>query len=134
MLVVWQWMRDIGPDAVTPSPLPPMERPALNDLNEMGIAKEGNVGWCRHVQVTQLLSMAKSDKPVMEFQTATDVGKFPTKCTVAYELAVSVLRYYPRSSVSHRSLFLDTISRPNETMGHRNGVPQSSERARRQWG
>jgi len=45
MLVVWQWMRDIGPDAVTPSPpLPPMERPVLNDLKEMGIAKEGNVG------------------------------------------------------------------------------------------
>jgi hypothetical protein len=38
-------------------------------------------GWradrCQHVQVSELLSMENCDKAVMEFQAATDIGKFP---------------------------------------------------------
>ena len=41
-------------------------------------------GWrasrCRHVQVSELLSMEKCDKAVMDFLRATDIGKFPPKC------------------------------------------------------
>jgi hypothetical protein len=32
------------------------------------------------VQVSELLSMEKCDKAVMDFLRATDIGKFPPKC------------------------------------------------------
>ena len=36
-------------------------------------------GRCRHVQVSELLSMEKCDKAVMDFLVTTNVGKFPPK-------------------------------------------------------
>jgi hypothetical protein len=33
------------------------------------------------VQVSELLSMEKYDKAVMDFLIATDIGKFPPKCS-----------------------------------------------------
>jgi len=37
------------------------------------------VGRCRHVQVSELFSMWKCDKAVLEFLATTDVGKFPPR-------------------------------------------------------
>jgi len=45
----------------------------------VGKATGWRAGRCRHVQVSELLSMEKCDKAVMDFLGATDVGKFPSK-------------------------------------------------------
>jgi hypothetical protein len=37
------------------------------------------VGRCRHVKVSELLSIEKCDQAVMDFLAATNVGKFPPK-------------------------------------------------------
>jgi hypothetical protein len=44
---------------------------------EVGNATGWRAGRCRHVQVSELLSMEKCDKAVMDFLATTDVGKFP---------------------------------------------------------
>ena len=36
-------------------------------------------GRCRHVQVSELLSMELCDEAVVDFLVATEVGKFPPK-------------------------------------------------------
>jgi hypothetical protein len=46
---------------------------------EVGKATGWRAGRCRHVQVSELLSMEKCDKAVMDFLIATDIGKFPPK-------------------------------------------------------
>jgi len=46
---------------------------------EVGKATGWRTGRCRHVQVSELLSMEKCDKAVMDFLAATDVRKFPPK-------------------------------------------------------
>jgi len=46
---------------------------------EVGKGTGWRAGTCRHVQVSDLLSMEKSNKAVMDFLVATDVGKFPPK-------------------------------------------------------
>jgi hypothetical protein len=46
---------------------------------EVGKATGWRAGRCRHVPVSELLSMEKCDKAVMDFLAATDVGKFPSK-------------------------------------------------------
>jgi len=46
---------------------------------EVGKAMGWRAGRCRHVQVSELLSMAKCDKAVMDFRIATDIRKFPPK-------------------------------------------------------
>ena len=46
---------------------------------EMGRATGWRAGRCRHVQVSQLLSVQKCDKAVMDFLAATDIGRFPLK-------------------------------------------------------
>jgi len=45
----------------------------------VGKAMGWRAGRCRHVQVSELLSMEKCDKAVMDLLVATDVGKFPPK-------------------------------------------------------
>ena len=45
----------------------------------VGKATGRKVGRCRHVQVSELFSIEECDQAVMEFQTATEVGKFPPK-------------------------------------------------------
>jgi len=44
---------------------------------KVGKATGWRAGRCRHVQVSELLSVEKCDKAVMDFLAATDVGKFP---------------------------------------------------------
>jgi hypothetical protein len=46
---------------------------------EVGKSTGWRAGRCRHVHVSELLSMEKCDKAVMDFLAATDVGKFPPK-------------------------------------------------------
>jgi len=46
---------------------------------EVGKATGWRAGRCRHLQVSELLSMEKCDKAVMDFLAATEVGKFPPK-------------------------------------------------------
>jgi len=46
---------------------------------EVGKATRWRAGRCRHVQVSELLSMEKCDKAVMDFLAATDIRKFPPK-------------------------------------------------------
>jgi hypothetical protein len=46
---------------------------------EVGKATGWRADRCRHVQVSELLSMEKCDKAVMDFLAATEVGKFPPK-------------------------------------------------------
>jgi len=46
---------------------------------EVGKATGWRVGRCRQVKVSELLSIEKCDKAVMDFLAATDVGKFPPK-------------------------------------------------------
>ena len=46
---------------------------------EVGKATEWRACRCRHVQVSELLSMEKCNKAVMDFLAATDVGKFQPK-------------------------------------------------------
>jgi len=46
---------------------------------EVGKATGWIAGRCQHVQVSELLSMEKCDKAVMDFLIATDNGKFPPK-------------------------------------------------------
>jgi len=45
----------------------------------VGKATGWRVGRCRHVQVSELLAVEMSDKAVMDFLAASDVGKFPIK-------------------------------------------------------
>ena len=45
----------------------------------VGKATGWRVGRSRHVQVSELLSMQRCDKGVMDFLIATDIGKFPPK-------------------------------------------------------
>ena len=47
---------------------------------EVGKAMGWRAGRCRHVQVSELLSMETCDKAVMDFLAATGIGKFPPKC------------------------------------------------------
>jgi len=44
---------------------------------KVGKATGWRAGRCRHVQVSELLSMEKRDKAVMDLLAATDFGKFP---------------------------------------------------------
>jgi hypothetical protein len=46
---------------------------------EVGKATGWRVGRCRHVQISELLSLEKCDRAVMDFLIATDIGKFPPK-------------------------------------------------------
>jgi len=46
---------------------------------EVGKATEWRAGRCRHLEVSELLSIEKCDKAVMDFLAATDVRKFPPK-------------------------------------------------------
>jgi len=46
---------------------------------EVGKATGWRAGRCRHVKVSELLSIEKCDQAVMDFMAATDVGKFPPK-------------------------------------------------------
>jgi len=46
---------------------------------EVGKATEWRAGRCRHVKVSELLSIEKCNQAVMDFLEATDVGKFPPK-------------------------------------------------------
>jgi len=46
---------------------------------EMGKATGQRAGICRHVQISELPSVEKCDKAVMDFLVATDIGKFPPK-------------------------------------------------------
>jgi hypothetical protein len=46
---------------------------------KVGKATGWIVGRCQHVQVSELLSVVKCDKAVMDFLPATDVRKFPPK-------------------------------------------------------
>jgi len=46
---------------------------------EVGKATGWRAGRCRHVKVSELLSIEKCDQAVMDFVAATDVGKFPPK-------------------------------------------------------
>jgi hypothetical protein len=45
----------------------------------VGKAKGWKVGRWRHVQISELLSMAEFDQAVMDFTAATEVGMFPPK-------------------------------------------------------
>jgi hypothetical protein len=56
-----------------------MERPAEDALESGGKERSLKAGRCRHVRVSELFSMEKCDKAVMDFLAATDVGKFPPK-------------------------------------------------------
>jgi len=47
--------------------------------NNVGKATGWRAGRCRHVQVSELLSMEKCDKAVMDFLIATDIRKFLPK-------------------------------------------------------
>jgi len=42
----------------------------------MGKATGWRAGRCQHVQISELFSMEKCDKAVMDFLTATDIVKF----------------------------------------------------------
>jgi hypothetical protein len=46
---------------------------------EVGKATRWRVGRCRHMQVSEPLSMEKCDKAVMDILVVTDVWKFPPK-------------------------------------------------------
>ena len=46
---------------------------------EVGEAMGWRVVRCRHVQISELLSMEKCHRAVMDFLIATDIGKFPPK-------------------------------------------------------
>jgi hypothetical protein len=46
---------------------------------ELGKATGWRGGRCRHIQVTELLSMEKCDEAVMGFLIPTDTGKFLLK-------------------------------------------------------
>jgi len=48
---------------------------------EVGKATGWRVGRCRHVQVSEPLSMEKCNKAVMDFLLDTNIGKFPPKRT-----------------------------------------------------
>jgi hypothetical protein len=45
----------------------------------VGKATGWKAGRCRQAQVSELFSMEISDKAVVDFLAATDVGKFPPK-------------------------------------------------------
>jgi ribonuclease HI len=49
---------------------------------EVGTATGWSAGRCRHVKVSELLSIEQCDQAVMDFLAATDVGKFPPKTSV----------------------------------------------------
>ena len=44
---------------------------------EVGKATGWRAGRCRHMKVSELLSIEKCDQAVMDFLVATDVGEFP---------------------------------------------------------
>jgi len=46
---------------------------------DVGKATGWRGGRCQQVQVSELLSMEKCNKTVMDFLTATDIGMFPPK-------------------------------------------------------
>jgi hypothetical protein len=46
---------------------------------EVGKATGCRAGRCQHVQISELLSMEKCDRAVMDFLITTDIGKFPPK-------------------------------------------------------
>jgi len=78
MLAVQRRRQNGSPDVgASLPPLQPKERPAKDALEEVGIATGWSAGRCRHLQVSELLSMEKCDKGVMAFLIATDIGKFP---------------------------------------------------------
>jgi hypothetical protein len=45
----------------------------------VGKATGWKAGRCRHVQISELLSVEECDQAVMDFQAATEVGKFPPR-------------------------------------------------------
>jgi len=45
----------------------------------VGKATGWTAGRCRHVQISELFSIAECDQAVMDFLAATEVGKFPVK-------------------------------------------------------
>ena len=56
-------------------------------LKRFGHRDDDKCWWCggggrtvAHMRVSELLSMEKCDKAVMDFLIATDIGKFPPKC------------------------------------------------------
>jgi hypothetical protein len=72
--------RDSCPDAGAPlPPLRPVERPAECTLEGGGKGDGWKAGRCRHVQVSELLSMEECEQAVVDFLAATEVGKFPPK-------------------------------------------------------
>jgi len=52
---------------------------------DVGKATGWRAGRCRHVQISELLSMEKCDGAVMDFLITTDIGKFPPKRAVEEE-------------------------------------------------
>jgi hypothetical protein len=48
-------------------------------LKAVGKATGWKSGRCRHVQISELFSIAECDQAVMDFLAATDVRKFPPK-------------------------------------------------------
>jgi hypothetical protein len=78
MLAVQQRMQDDGPDVgASRPPLQLMERPATNDLERARKATGWSASRCRYVEVSEQLSTETCVKEVVDFLTATDVGKFP---------------------------------------------------------
>jgi hypothetical protein len=45
----------------------------------VGKATGWKAGRCRHVQISELLSMEECDEVVMDILVATEVGKFPPR-------------------------------------------------------
>jgi hypothetical protein len=45
----------------------------------VGKAMGSKAGRCRHVQISELFSIAECDQAVMDFLADTEVGKFPPK-------------------------------------------------------
>jgi len=54
-----------------------------------GKQRDGEWGRCRQVQVSELFSMEKCDKAVMDFLAATDIGKFTPNRVEELEPVVS---------------------------------------------
>jgi len=69
------------PDAgAPPSSLQSVEIPLWELWKEVEMAVDWKAGSRRNVQVSELFSMEMCDKAVMDFLTATHIGKFPLGC------------------------------------------------------
>jgi hypothetical protein len=74
---------------------------------ELEKATGWRAGRCRHEQVSELLSMEKCDKAVMDFLAATDVRKFPPKIDRGVRASLErVEEYGPAGSPWFSTLFL----------------------------